>query len=132
MNNQIIGISSNPNYLVAASIGSLFYRSGNSIFRMIDGRFGQDIPLNVSAPVFVRKKYNPNFYKNRSFEFSTEYETWIKISGDNTTTGWQYVASQLPFFRGNSVGGVLLSIISQPEDQQINLGDNAEFSIEVN
>jgi hypothetical protein len=128
MSNPIITVNSNPNNVVTANIGSLFYRLGSQTFRMIDGTTGKDVELNVNAAAFLRTKYNPVFYRNYSFEFSSKYETWIKISGDGTSKGWQYVSADLPYFKGTSPGGPPV-ITQQPEDQQINVGSNAAFSI---
>ena len=130
MPNNIITLTSNPNNLVTGNVGDIFYRSGNNIFQKINGVTRQDVALNETAATFVRKIYNVDFYKHSRFDFATQYETWIKVSGTGST-GWQYVGPMLPVFPGASGenGGGPPDILDQPLDQQINTGQTAPFSI---
>lgn len=101
---QIIRISSNPQGLVSAPIGSFFYRRGEKYF-LIDGITENETQLfSVNKATFFRKAHNPDFYARCPIEYVSDIETWVKVDdsrGDKF--GWQFVAYRPPTFVGEEV-----------------------------
>ena len=101
---QPIRISSNPEGLIVAPIGSFFYRRGEKYF-LINGETEVEEQLfTVNKATFFRKYHNPDFYKKYSVEYIEDIETWVKIDqsrGDKY--GWQFVAYRPPTFVGETV-----------------------------
>ena len=98
---QIIRISSNPEGLVTAPIGSFFYRRGEKYFLINGVTEAEEQLFTVNKTTFFRKYYNPDFYKKCSVEYIEDIETWVKIDqshGDKY--GWQFVAYRQPTFVG--------------------------------
>jgi hypothetical protein len=101
---QIIRISSNPQGLVSAPIGSFFYRRGEKYF-LIDGITENETQVfSVNKATFFRKAHNPDFYARCPIEYVSDIETWVKVDdsrGDKF--GWQFVAYRPPTFVGEQV-----------------------------
>lgn len=98
MSQPVTYISSDPNGLVSAPIGSFFYRKDQKYF-VVDGFFNREEQIyTVNLTLFARKKYNADFYRNRVFAFSEPIETWQKINSVGKT-GWKFVSNSVPTFR---------------------------------
>ena len=99
MSKSILLIQSNPNGLVSAPIGSIFYRKGREYY-VIDGETqAQEQNRTLTFAIFARAIYNPDFYKHRVIDFGTPNETWIKLSNvGGNKNGWSFVAPALPVF----------------------------------
>jgi len=101
---QTIRISSNPEGLVSAPVGSFFYRRGEKYF-LINGITEVEEQLfTVNKTTFFRRYYNPDFYKKCSVEYVADIETWIKADRSRGEKyGWQFVAYRPPTFVGETV-----------------------------
>lgn len=101
---QTIRIASNPEGLVAAPVGSFFYRRGEKYFLINGVTESEEQLFNVNKTVFFRRYYNPDFYKKCSVEFIGEIETWIKADKSRGEKyGWQFVAYRPPTFVGEHI-----------------------------
>lgn len=110
MKKSILYIQSNPEGLVSAPIGSIFYRDSRNYY-VINGKTQvQERNQTLNLSTFSRKAYNPDFYKHYEIEFETQYETWIKLTDSlGANNGWSFVAPALPVFNQED-----MSIISTP------------------
>ena len=105
MQTPSIRISSCPEGLVSAPIGSFFYRRGEKYYLINGITHAEQQIFSVDKTTFFRKLYNPDFYKKQDdVAFNNNIETWIKVSntgGDKY--GWKFVANQPPTFSGEKV-----------------------------
>jgi photosystem II stability/assembly factor-like uncharacterized protein len=101
---QIIRISSNPEGIVSAPIGSFFYRRGEKYFLINGITEAEEQLFTVNKTSFFRRYYNPDFYKKCSVEYVADIETWIKTDRSRGEKyGWQFVAYRPPTFVGEQV-----------------------------
>ena len=96
MDSSTIIISANPNNIVVAPVGSIFYRHNKDFFVIApDGQNEKSIYF-TGITNFSRTKYNVDFYKNYKLTYTHEWETWMKISGDGDV-GWKFIAFKRPY-----------------------------------
>lgn len=101
---QTILISSNPEGLISAPVGSFFYRRGEKYFLINGVTENEEQIFTVNKTTFFRRYYNPDFYKKCSVEYIEEIETWIKSDRSRGEKyGWQFVAYRPPTFVGEQV-----------------------------
>jgi hypothetical protein len=83
---------SNPEGLVYAISGTIFYRDGNNLFYLINNGTRQRI--DVSKKSFTLKYKNQIWYatiEDNSIVFAHPYEMWVK-RGPYSSTGWKFVS----------------------------------------
>jgi len=91
----MISIISNPNNVLLGNIGDFFYRSGSAVFHF-NNDFTQQPRIVNNVKSFIGKYRSP-FYNNTYIKFQYAEETWQKISGNNTNTGWIFIGGINPF-----------------------------------
>lgn len=84
---------SNPEGIVAASSGVLFFRQGNDKFYLIDSSNVLK-RIDVSKKAFALKYQNQVWYptvKDEDIIFPNQYEIWLKNGASYGTTNWQFL-----------------------------------------
>ena len=91
----VIYIDANPNKIISAPIGSIFYRRGQECYVLTST--GKETKVDITGITnFSRLKYNLSFYKNRTMKYRSEWETWEKIDGGNSNIGWKFISRKSP------------------------------------
>lgn len=112
MNNPSLGQFENasPEGVVSASPGSRFFRNGDHFFLIKEGIAKA---LQFSKKSFVSQYRNNIWFptlKESTITFSNPYESWIKVSGNNTKNGWRFlgnVATTLRVIDSGILGNIL-------------------------
>ena len=92
---SVIYIDANPNKIISAPIGSIFYRRGQECYVLTST--GKETKVDITGITnFSRLKYNLSFYKNRRMKYRSEWETWEKIDGGNSNIGWKFISRKSP------------------------------------
>ena len=92
---SVIYIDANPNKIISAPIGSIFYRRGQECYVLTSA--GKETKVDITGITnFSRLKYNLSFYKNRRMKYRGEWETWEKIDGGDSNIGWKFISRKSP------------------------------------
>ena len=87
---------SNPENLVIASTGDLFYRKGNDLFYVVNSS-GQRRRVYMPRKSFALKYRNQAWYfktEENAIIFENEYEIWKKTGSGYNSKGWQYLSNK--------------------------------------
>lgn len=87
---------SNPENLVTASTGDLFYRKGNDLFYVVKPN-GQRDRVYIPRKSFALKYRNQAWYfhtDENSIIFENVCEIWKKTGAGHNSKGWQYLSNK--------------------------------------
>lgn len=88
---------SNPNNIITASTGNMFYRRGDS-FYLIDSKGIYSLSINkrlfvLNHPVYSRSRIPPDQF---NILFSKPQELWAKVGSGRNKTGWKFMGIKAP------------------------------------
>ena len=84
---------SNPENIISAPIGSMFFRNDNDFFLLNNGNLEALQILKLSFAVHYKDKIWYKTLKEETITFKNEKELWIKKSGQGKT-GWEFVSNK--------------------------------------
>jgi hypothetical protein len=105
-----IKIKSNPNGIIAGREGDTFSRELNEFYHTT-GTSTQKLVLPVSS---FLGKYTLPFYKGWPIVFEGQSETWLKVSGNGTKTGWTFLVEKDSITNSGSIVTSLPQVSSGP------------------
>ena len=95
---------SNPNNIVSATTGNMFYRKGDS-FYLVDSKGIYSLAINkrlfvLNHPVYSRVRIPPN---RMDVAFSKTQELWAKVGTGTNKSGWKFMGIKAPILPKPSI-----------------------------